>query len=80
MDDGNDTEDENRPSSVRITVIVQNRYTFASGTVTGKADQGKSQHPSWFLSLPSHARRERAVPDDLLVELRNGDHLFARPL
>ena len=35
MDDEDDIRDESRPSSVRITVIVQNRYTFASGTVPG---------------------------------------------
>ncbi len=34
--DRNDAGREDRPSSVRITVIVQNRYTFEIRQVTGR--------------------------------------------
>jgi hypothetical protein len=69
---------EDRPSRVLVTVIIQNRYAFDE-VVTGKQIKEKANIPASF-SLHRRARGgNEPIRDDELVELRNGDHLFARP-
>jgi hypothetical protein len=75
----NDASREDPPSSVRITVIVQNRYTFDTHPVTGWQIKETASIPLGF----THYRRVQGgnepIRDDAQVELRNGDHFFARP-
>jgi hypothetical protein len=79
MADGKNIEGENRPSSVRITVIVQNRYTFDTQVVTGKQIKETANVPADFDLYRRVQRGNEPIPDDALVQLRNGDHFFARP-
>ena len=75
----NDAPREDPPSSVRITVIVQNRYTFDAHRVTGRQIKETAGIPLGF-ALYRRARGENEpIRDDAQVELRNGDHFFARP-
>ena len=75
----NDAQREDPPSSVRITVIVQNRYTFDTRRVTGRQIKQTAGIPLGF-ALYRRARGENEpIRDDAQVELRNGDHFFARP-
>lgn len=78
MADANDTERENRPSSIRITVIVQNRYTFDTEVVTGQQIKVTANVPPGFALYRRAQGGNEPIPDDAPVELRNGDHLFAR--
>lgn len=79
MTDAKDTEGENRPSRVRITVIVQNRYTFDTEVVSGKQIKETANIPAGFALYRRVQRGNEPIPDDAPVELRNGDHFFARP-
>jgi len=67
------------PSKIHITVIVQTGYTFDEGVVTGMQIKEKANIPAGF-SLHRRARGgNEPIGDEEPVELRNGDHLFARP-
>lgn len=80
MADAKDTGGENRPSRVRITVIVQNRYTFDAEVVTGKQIKETANIPAGFALYRRVQVGNEPIPDDAPVELHNGDHFFARPL
>lgn len=80
MTNAKDTEGENRPPRVRITVIVQNRYTFDTEVVTGKQIKERANIPAGFALYRRVQGGNELIPDDAPVELRNGDHFFARPL
>lgn len=71
---------ENRPSRVRITVIVQNRYTFDTEVVTGNQIKETANIPAGFALYRRVQGGNEPIPDDAPVELHNGDHFFARPL
>lgn len=77
--DANDAAGEHRPSSVRITVIVQNRYTFGTGVVSGRQIKETANIPTDFALYRRLQRGNERILDDAPVELRNGDHFFARP-
>lgn len=79
MADAKDTERENRPSRVRITVIVQNRHTFEAEVVSGKQIKETANIPPGFALYRRVQGGNEPIPDDAPVELRNGDHFFARP-
>ncbi len=70
---------EDRPSGIRITVILQNRYTFDAEQVTGKQIKDTAKIPAGFALYRRVKGGNEPIPDDALVELRNGDHFFARP-
>jgi hypothetical protein len=70
---------ENPPSSVRITVIVQNRYTFDTHRVTGRQIKETASIPLGFALYRRVQGGSEPIRDDAQVELRNGDHFFARP-
>jgi hypothetical protein len=70
---------ENRPSRVRITVIVQNRYTLDAGLMTGKQIKETGDVPAGFVLYRRAKGGNEPIPDDALIEPRNGDHFFARP-
>lgn len=79
MADAKDTGGENRPSRVRITVIVQNRYTFDTEVMTGRQIKEKANIPAGFsLYRRVHGGNE-PIRDDESVELHHGDHFFSQP-
>lgn len=75
----NDAQREDPPSSVRITVIVQNRYTFDTHRVTGRQIKQTASIPGGFALYRRVQGGNEPIRDDAQVELRNGDHFFARP-
>jgi hypothetical protein len=77
--DANNADGLSRPSSVRITVIVQQRYTFATGLVTGRQIKDTVNLPAGFALYRRVQGGNEPIPDDARVELHNGDHFFARP-
>jgi hypothetical protein len=74
----NDARREDPPSSVRITVIVQNRYTFDAHRVTGRHIKETASIPLGFALYRRVQGGNEPIRDDAQVELRNGDHFFAR--
>jgi hypothetical protein len=70
---------QDRPSSVRITVIVQNRYAFDSHLVTARQIKQAAGVPADFGLYRRVQGGNEPMADDTEVELRNGDHFFARP-
>ena len=75
----NDALREDPSSSVRITVIVQNRYTFDAHRVTGRQIRETARIPLGFALYRRTQSGNEPIRDDAQVELRNGDHFFARP-
>jgi len=69
---------EDRPSKIHVTVIVQNRYTFDTEVVTGKQIKEKANISAGFSLHRRVNGGNEPIGDDESVELRNGDHLFAR--
>lgn len=73
-------EAETRPPKVRITVIIQKRYTFSTAVATGKVIKEKANIPADF-SLHRRARGGiESLPDNEPIEVNDGDHFFAQPL
>jgi hypothetical protein len=60
-------------------VIVQHRYTFGAELVTGRQIKKTADVPADFALYRRVKGGNEPIPDDLQVELRNGDHFFARP-
>jgi hypothetical protein len=75
----NDPPREYPPPSVRITVIVQNRYMFDAHRVTGRQIKDTASIPLDFALYRRVQGGNEPIRDDAHVELRNGDHFFARP-
>jgi hypothetical protein len=76
--DANGAVRENRPSRIRITVIVQNRYTLDAGLMTGRQIKETADVPAGLVLYRRAKGGNEPVPDDALIEPRNGDHFFAR--
>jgi hypothetical protein len=74
-----DARREDRPSSVRISLIIQNRYTFDSHRVTGEQIMEAAGVPADFALYRRTEGGNEPIADDAQVELHNGDHFFARP-
>jgi hypothetical protein len=70
---------ERSPSKVHITVIVQNRCTLDAGPTTGKHVKEMANVPAGFVLHRRVKGGNELIPDDALIEVRNGDHFFARP-
>jgi hypothetical protein len=68
------------PSKIRITVIIQDRYTLDTPMMTGKQLRAKANVPDGFALRRRAKGGNELIPDDTLVEVRNGDHFFAQPL
>lgn len=69
---------EGRSPTVRVTIIVANRYTFDTELMSGRQIKERASIPAGF---DLHRRRpggNESIRDDDTVELRDGDHLFAR--
>jgi hypothetical protein len=77
--DDEEPRTEQQPANIRITVIVQHRYTFAAELVTGRQLKKTADVPADFALYRRVKGGNEPIPDDLQVELRNGDHFFARP-
>jgi hypothetical protein len=75
----NDAQREDPPPSVKITVVVQNRYTFDTRRVTGRQIKETASIPLGFALYRRVQGGNEPIRDDAQVELRNGDHFFARP-
>jgi hypothetical protein len=77
--DANSADGVSGPSSVRITVIVQNRHTFDTRLATGRQIKDTANVPAGFALYRRVQGGNQPIPDDTQVELHNGDHFFARP-
>jgi multiubiquitin len=77
--DSADEKGEDQPSNVRITVIVQNRYTFDTERVTGRQVREAANVPAGFALFRRAQGGNERISDDEEVKLHNGDHFFARP-
>ena len=73
-------EGENRSPKIRITMVIANRYAFDTEVVTGKQIKETANIPAGFALYRRVQGGNEPIPDDAPVELRNGDHFFARPL
>jgi hypothetical protein len=69
---------EGGPSTVRITVIVQNRYTLDAALVTGTQIKERANVPKGFVLYRRVKNGNEPIADDALIELHDGDHFFAR--
>jgi len=67
------------PSTVRITVIVQNHYTLDARPTTGKQIKEKADVPAGFVLYRRVKGGNEPISDDALIEPHNGDHFFTRP-
>jgi hypothetical protein len=77
--DASEANGESRPSSIRITVVVQNRWTFDTRFATGRQIKETANVPAGFALFRRVQQGNEPIPDDTETELRNGDHFFARP-
>lgn len=72
-------DDSDHPEGIRITVVVQGRYTLDGPIATGRRIKESAGIP------PDYSLHRRAgggtetIHDDESVEVRNGDHFFAQP-
>ena len=75
-----DTEEtEERTPKVRITVIIQNRYTLDTEVVTGRQIKEMAGIPPTFALFRRGSGGKEPVDDEGEVRVRNGDHFFAQP-
>jgi hypothetical protein len=70
---------EHGGATVRITVTVANRYTIETTQVTGRWVKEVAGIPADFSLHRRSKDGNQSIADDAEVELRNGDHFFARP-
>jgi len=70
---------DGRGSSVRITVTVANRFTFDTEVVTGRQIKETAGVPEGFALYRRGQGGNLPIVDDEQIELRRGDHFFARP-
>jgi hypothetical protein len=74
-----DPERESRGSSAQITVTVANRCTFDTTAVTGRQIREKAGVPPGFALFRRTPDGNEPIEDDEPIDLRGGDHFFARP-
>jgi hypothetical protein len=74
-----DARRESRTTSVRISVTIANRYTFDIEVVTGRQIKETAGVPEGFSLYRRGQGGNEWIADDEQVELRSGDHFFARP-
>jgi hypothetical protein len=68
-----------RASNLRITVIIQNRYTLDADVVTGMQIKEMAGIPPTFALFRRGSAGKEPVSDDAEIRVRNGDHFFAQP-
>ena len=74
-----DAQLEGGPSTVRISLTVANHYTFDTPLVTGRQIKETAGVPAGFALNRRTRGGNEPILDDAQVELRDGDHFFARP-
>jgi hypothetical protein len=74
-----DARRESRTTSVRITVTIANRYTFDIAVVTGRQIKETAGVPEGFALYRRVQGGNEPIADDEHIQLRTGDHFFARP-
>ncbi len=79
VSEANGAHGVSRPSSVWVTVIVQNRHTFDTRLVMGRQIKERAGIPAGFALYRRVQGGNEPIADDARVELHNGDHFFARP-
>jgi hypothetical protein len=67
------------PSKVRITTLIQSRHTLNGPTATGKQMKEVAGIPTDFALFRRAGGAPEAIPDDVAVEVHDGDHFFAQP-
>jgi hypothetical protein len=70
---------EDTRSNARITVIVQNRLVIEASAATGMQVKHLAQIPQGFALYRRTRGGNEPILDDDIVDVRNGDHFFARP-
>ncbi len=78
MADTDDAGAKGRPSKIHVTVVVANHYAFDIPVVTGKQIKERANIPTGFSLHRRVKSGNEPIRDDESVELRNGDHFFAR--
>ena len=66
-------------AGVRITVIVQDRYSFETDRVTGAMIREAANIPAGFALHRRSDQGNEPIADDAEIVIRDGDHFFARP-
>jgi hypothetical protein len=66
-------------SKVRITTLIQSRHTLDGPNATGRQIREVAGIPDGFVLFRCAAGAPEPIPDDQLVEVRDGDHFFAQP-
>ena len=61
-----------------ISITVNNHYSFDTEVVTGRQIKETANIPAGFALYRRAHDGNEPIPDDARVELRNGDHFFAR--
>lgn len=82
MADAKDAESQDWAPKIRITVVIQNHYTFDTEVATGKQIKESANIPAGFALYRRNRRMHggnEPIRDDDSVELHDGNHFFARP-
>lgn len=74
-----DARHESRGSGVWISVTVANHYLLETEVVTGRQIKETAGVPAGFALYRRTPDGNEPIADDEQVELRSGDHFFARP-
>jgi hypothetical protein len=77
--EGDASVHESRSPSARITVMVQNRFIVEAGAATGRQIKNLAGIPADFALYRRAPGGNEPILDDDTVDVRNGDHFFARP-
>jgi hypothetical protein len=67
------------PSKVRITTLIQSRHTLDGPTATGRQIKEVAGIPTDYALFRRAGGVPEAIPDDVAVEVHDGDHFFAQP-
>jgi hypothetical protein len=74
-----DADDQDGPPSIRITVVIANRYALDIDVATGEQIRQRTNIPAGFALYRRMRGGNEPIGDDDSVQLRDGDHFFARP-
>lgn len=74
-----DAEGQNRSPTIRITVVIANRYAFDTEVATGRQIKEKVNIRADFALYRRTRGGNESIRHDDTVELHDGDHFFARP-
>jgi hypothetical protein len=74
-----DTKGTGGEGQVRISITVNNHYTFDINVVTGRQIKETANVPAGFALYRRSRVGNEPIRDGDTVELHDGDHVFARP-